>query len=153
MKYNSTNAKEKFLLFEANCSIPTFEENGIIMLGVVFYSVIFLPIELIVFNKSFFIPHWRYRVLNSNLKRYFTSIIFCKVLGVWKLPNWPRSGLNYAHFEKFVHNAESVTRIFMRDELTRTTKLFQIELRLADLIGRITFIRLIITHFDIVQNV
>ena len=33
--------------------------------------------------------------------------IFFKALGVWKLPNWPFSGLNYARFEEFIDNAES----------------------------------------------
>ena len=40
----------------------------------------------------------------------------------------------------------------MRGELSRATKLFQVELRLANQIGRFNFVRLIISHFDIVQN-
>ena len=50
--------------------------------------------------------------LKSNLKKYFTSdYFFCKVLGVGKMSIWPCSGLIYARFEGFIHNAESVTRI------------------------------------------
>ena len=37
----------------------------------------------------------------------------------------------------------------MRGELSRTTKLFQLELRLANQIGRITFLKLIISLFDV----
>ena len=40
----------------------------------------------------------------------------------------------------------------MRDKLSRTTKLFQNELRLANQISRINFVRLDISHFDIVQK-
>ena len=40
----------------------------------------------------------------------------------------------------------------MRGELSRTTKLFQIEMKLANRIGRINFVRLNISNFDIVQN-
>ena len=39
----------------------------------------------------------------------------------------------------------------MRGKLYRTTKSIQIELRLANQIGRINFVRLNISHFDIVQ--
>ena len=41
----------------------------------------------------------------------------------------------------------------MRDELSRKTKLFQNELRLANQISRINFVRLNISNFDIVQIV
>ena len=40
----------------------------------------------------------------------------------------------------------------MRGELYRTTKLFQIDIWLANQIGRIYFVRLTISHLDIVQN-
>ena len=40
----------------------------------------------------------------------------------------------------------------MRCNLSRTTKSFQIELRLANQIGRINNVRLNISHFDIVQS-
>ena len=43
-------------------------------------------------------------------------------------------------------------KIFMYGEFSRTTKVFQIESRLAYDIGRINFVRLINSHFDIVQN-
>ena len=59
-------------------------------------------------------------------------IVFSKVLGVWKLPNWLNSGLNYVRFEEFVHNVESVRKLFMRGELSRTKQWFQVELRLAN---------------------
>ena len=40
----------------------------------------------------------------------------------------------------------------MRGKLYRTTRSFQIELRLANQIRPINFVRLNISHFDIVQN-
>ena len=40
----------------------------------------------------------------------------------------------------------------MRGELCRTTKSLQIQLRLANQIDRINFVRLKISHLDIVQN-
>ena len=42
----------------------------------------------------------------------------------------------------------------MRDELSRKTKSFKIEMRLAKVIGRLDFARLKISHliFDVVQN-
>ena len=40
----------------------------------------------------------------------------------------------------------------MLGELSRIAKLFEIELRLANQIGRNNFVRLNISHFDIVQN-
>ena len=52
-------------------------------------------------------------------KDILPTIIFCKILGIWKLPYWACSGPNYARFEEFIPNAESVK------------KLLQIELGLA----------------------
>ena len=50
--------------------------------------------------------------LSSNMKRFFLPrIINWKVLGVWKLPILPCSGLHYARFEEFFDNAKRVTRI------------------------------------------
>ena len=43
-------------------------------------------------------------------------------------------------------------KISMHGEISRRTKVFQIELRLAYEIGRINFVRLTNSHFDIVQN-
>ena len=42
--------------------------------------------------------------------------------------------------------------LFMRGELSRSRKSFQIELRLANQISRINFVQLKISHFDFVQN-
>ena len=55
--------------------IPTFE--GIFMLGVVIFLFSqFSPIELLVFDKTFLYPIKNIDFLSSNLKRYFTSILF-----------------------------------------------------------------------------
>ena len=48
------------------------------------------------------------------------------------MPNLPCFGLDYARFEEFIRNAESERELFMRGKLSRTTKSFQIDLRLAD---------------------
>ena len=81
----------------SNCSkdfiVPTFEENWIVMLDVVFRQNFLYTIKDISFLSSYF-------------KRHF-NLSF----GVWKLPKLPCSGLNYARFEEFIHNAESVTQI------------------------------------------
>ena len=55
-------------------------------------------------------------------------------------------------FEHSIYNVESVTRLLMRGDLSRTTNSFQIELRLK-LIDRMNFVRLKLLHliFDIVQ--
>ena len=71
----------------------------------------FSPVKIIILNKKFLYLIEDIDFLSSNVKRYFTSDSFCKVLEVWKLPNLPYSGLNYERFEVFVHNAESVTQI------------------------------------------
>ena len=63
---------------------------------------IFSKFEIVVFSKNCYVPF-----RNSNLKIYFNCDHFCKVLGVWKMPN----GLKYAHFEDFIQNLESVTQI------------------------------------------
>ena len=63
----------------------------------------FLPIEIKVFNKNFLYPIEDIDFPSSNVKSFFF-----KVLGV---SNWQCSGLNYARFEEFVHNAERITRI------------------------------------------
>ena len=55
-------------------------------------------------------PHWRYWLPEIKCIKIF-YLHFCKVLVVWKMPIWLCSGLNYARFEEFIHNAESVTRI------------------------------------------
>ena len=44
------------------------------------------------------------------------------------------------------------SRLFIRVELSRTTKTFQLELRLACQICRIYFLPLNLSHFDIVQK-
>ena len=55
-------------------------------------------------------PHWRYRsfpISSSNVKRYFASDFFFgkrKFWGFEKLPNWPKSELNYARFEELLTN-------------------------------------------------
>ena len=74
------------------------------------------------------------------IKDVLPPIVFRKVLGVWKLPNWQCSGLNYARFEEFIHNAERLTRIM---------DTIQFELRLMCCIN---FVRFKFFHFDIVQN-
>ena len=61
------------------------------------------------FQQKFLKPHWRYRLPELKCKK-IVHHYFCKVLGVWKLPNFPYSGLKYARFEEFIHNPESVTR-------------------------------------------
>ena len=66
------------------------------------------------------------------MKRHFTSDRFFKLKGIWELTIWLSSGLIYVGFEEFFHNAENVTRFILLGELTRTTKLFQNELRLAN---------------------
>ena len=50
--------------------VPTFEENGIFMLGVVFLFSQFSPIEIITFNEKFLYPIEGIDFLSSNLKRY-----------------------------------------------------------------------------------
>ena len=47
----------------------------------------------------------------------------------------------------------ALRELFMRGELSRTTKSLQIELRLANQIGRINFVQVRNVHFDIVQNI
>ena len=72
----------------------------------------FSPIEIIVFDKVFLYPIIEDTdFLSSDVKDILPANIFCKVLGIWKLSNWPSSGLNYARFEEFIHIAESVTQI------------------------------------------
>ena len=51
--------------------IPTFEENGMFMLGVVLLFRQFSAIEIIVFNKKLLCPIEDIDSLKSNLKRYF----------------------------------------------------------------------------------
>ena len=68
------------------------------------------------------------------------------------MPNWPCSGLNYARFEEFIHINDSVTRIIYAWRITPYNKMLQIELRLANQIGLIYFVRLNFSYFDIVQN-
>ena len=87
----------------------------------------FSSIVIIVFNKNFLYPIEDIDFLSSNLKKIFYLRLFF-VLGHLKLPNLPYSGLNYARFEKFNLNAE----LFMHGKLSRATKSFQIELRLAN---------------------
>ena len=56
--------------------VPTFEENGIFMLGVIFLFSQFSPIKIIVFNK-FFYPIEDID-LSSNSKRFFLPpILYC----------------------------------------------------------------------------
>ena len=85
----------------------------------------FLPIESS-FRQKVFLRYWRYRLPEfKSKKNILPPIIFCKVLGVWKLPKWPCSGLNYARFEEFFRIVQSVTRfLIMRGHLSRTTKSF-----------------------------
>ena len=103
-------------------NVPTFEENGIVLLGVIFLFSQFSGIEIIAFSKHF-INHWRYRLPEINFKK-ITSDLFLQSYGVWKLPFWPYSGLIYARYQDFNNNAESV--IFMHGEFLCTTKSFQI---------------------------
>ena len=63
------------------------------------------------FLPNFSIPYWRYRLSGFKFKKIFYPQFFWKVLGVWKLPNWPYSGLNYGRFEDFIHIFVSVTQI------------------------------------------
>ena len=131
--------------------VPTFEENGILMLGVVFLFSQFLPIEIIVFDKVFLYPIEDFDFLSSNSKIYLTSEYFCKVFWVWKLSNWPCSGLNYARSEEFLHIADSVTRNIYAWQIIPHNKIVPnwIEASWSD---RIYFVRLNISYFDIVQN-
>ena len=56
-----------------NFFVPTFEENGNFMLGVVFLLFSqFSPIEIKVFDKNILYPIEDIDFLSSNLKRYFT---------------------------------------------------------------------------------
>ena len=56
-----------------NFLVPTFEENGNFMLGVVFLLFSqFSPIEIKVFDKNILYPIEDIDFLSSNLKRYFT---------------------------------------------------------------------------------
>ena len=71
----------------------------------------FSSIEIKVFDEKCLYPIEDIDFL--ILEDILPPIIFCKVLGVWKLPNWPCSGLNYARFEEFIHIAEKVTRIIV----------------------------------------
>ena len=52
--------------------VPTFEQNGIFMLGVVFYSVIFADRNNS-FRQTFLYPIEDIDFLSSNVKRYFSS--------------------------------------------------------------------------------
>ena len=56
---------------------------------------------------------------------------------------------DYVHFEEFFHIAESVTQIMYAWRFIPRKKSFQFGL--VNWIGRINFIRLNISHFDIVQ--
>ena len=107
-------------------------------------STYFLPISIRQITESFwqpypfplsfvfdnnFIPHWRYWLLSSNAKRYFTSDLVL-------VSSWPSSELNYERFEELVHIADSVPRFIPHE------KLFQIKLKLANQIGRTDFAQL-----------
>ena len=79
------------------------------MLGVVFLFSHFSPIKIIVFNSNFL---YRFKISTSWFqisKDVSPPIVFVNSGGL-KMPNWQRSGLNYARFEEFIHNVESVTR-------------------------------------------
>ena len=71
----------------------------------------FSPIEIKISNKYFLYPIEVIDFVSSIVKRCFTSNYFFQSSGGWKLPNLSCSGLNYARFEEFIHNAESLTRI------------------------------------------
>ena len=62
--------------------IPTFEENGIFLLGMVFLFSQFSPIETIIFNRNFLYPLEHIDFLTSNIKDILPSISFCKILRV-----------------------------------------------------------------------
>ena len=59
------NAKHMCLVI-----VPTFLENGIFMLGVIFYSVNFHKSKKL-FSTKFFIPIEDIDFLSSNVKRHF----------------------------------------------------------------------------------
>ena len=80
------------------------------MLAVFFFIQSFSPIEIIIFNKYFLYPIEVIDFASSIVKRYFTSDYFFQSSGGLKIAK-SCSGLNYARFEEFIHNAESVTRI------------------------------------------
>ena len=65
--------------------VPTFEENGIFILGVVFLFGKFSPIETIVFGNLFFHPIFSPVFLRSNVKEivYF-RFFFVKFWGFEK---------------------------------------------------------------------
>ena len=56
----------------ARIIVPLFEENGIFILGVVFFSQ-FSAIKITIVNKKFLDPVEEMNPLKSNVKRYFTS--------------------------------------------------------------------------------
>ena len=62
--------------------VVLFEENGIFMLGVVFFILSIFTDRNNNFQQKFLFSIEDMDFLSSNLKRYFTSDYFWKVLGV-----------------------------------------------------------------------
>ena len=70
---------------EEGIFVPTFEENGIFMLGVVFFIQPIFAYRNHSLRRKFFIPHWRYGLPEFKCKKMFYLQLFLEVLGVWKL--------------------------------------------------------------------
>ena len=89
--------------------VPTFDENGIFMLGVVFFIQSTFADRNSNFQQNFFIPHWKYQLLDFKCKKIFhLQIIFVKF---WGFENLPYSRIKFARFEEFINKTESVRRI------------------------------------------
>ena len=107
--------------------VPTFGENGIFKLGVVFFIQSIFADRNNTFQQNFFLPFWIYLLSEFKFKKIFHLQLF--FVKFW----WFENCQIAMFFEESIHNAESVARIiYMRVELSHTTKSFQIELRLAN---------------------
>ena len=92
--------------------VPTFEENGIFMLGVVFFIQSIFTDPNNNFHQKFLFSIEDIDFLSSNAKKIFhLQLFFVKFWGLENCQNFYVPGLNYARFKEFIHNAESVTRI------------------------------------------
>ena len=61
------------------------------------------------------------------------------------MPNWPCSGINYAHLEEFMHISESVTQINYALRIIPHNKIVPNEIEASYLVVLISFYALILT--------
>ena len=131
--------------------VPTFEENGIFIIGVVFLFGQFSPIETIVFNKQFLYPIEDNEFLSSNSKSYFTSNCFVQSSGGLKVAKlamfWIQlCALWWVFSQCWECNANNLCVANYLAQQNRS------KLNWGLLIGRGNFVRLKLIHSDVVQK-